>query len=161
MLCCFQHFSWSSIVKLTMVLLTYFAFQFYRNGLWFIYRFWQGVYKTLGVQYLLSSHFVTDPTFKGKALGTRLTDDQYHNWSQRVHIYSGPHLIHTKLSWKDWITFAIFISCVPFVTVIFCFFLAGIIAHGQLCIAVNSDISFYFVHFCSALWHSQVCFLLF
>jgi len=37
MFCCFQHFSWSNIVKLIMVLLTYFAFQFYRNGLWFTF----------------------------------------------------------------------------------------------------------------------------
>ena len=61
------------------------------------------------------------------------------------YIYLGPHLIHAKLSWKDWITFAIFISCVPSATVKFCFFLAGrlaIIAHGQLCVAVNSEISF-------------------
>ena len=49
--------------------------------------------------YLLATHFVTD--------------DRYHNWSQQVHIYSGPQLI---LLGKVWITSAIFISWLSFAT---------------------------------------------
>ena len=99
----------------------------------------------LGVQYLLSSCFVTE--------------DQYHNWSQQVHIYSGPHLIHAKLSWKDWITFAIFISCVPSATVKFCFFLAGYNSSWSVVCSCELWNLFLICAFCSALWHSQGCFL--
>ena len=52
--------------------------------------------------------------------------------------YIQGHIL-VKLSWKDWITFAIFISCVPSATVKFCFFLSGynsswsVVCSCQLC----------------------------
>ena len=48
------------------------------------------------LRYLFASHF--------------LTDDRYHNWSEKVHTYSGPLLM---LSWNVWMTFVIvIISCI-------------------------------------------------
>ena len=56
MFCCFQHFSWSNIVKLIMVLLpTIACFSFYRNGLWFIYRFWQSVYNWIHISWYINN----------------------------------------------------------------------------------------------------------